>query len=98
MIGVGVQVTLDSAGKLDALAIGITGVAVRAYRGRAAEVVLTGNKPSRKLIVEASEKVTDVIEPLADLHASAAYRRAVASVYTRRALEAAISRANERKA
>lgn len=98
LVGVGVQVTLDSSGKLDALAIGVTGVAVRAYRARATEVALTGNKPSRKLIAEASEKVTDGIEPLADLHASAVYRRAVASAYTRRALEAAISRANERNA
>lgn len=98
LVGVAVQVTLDSAGKLDALAIGVTGVAVRAYRARPAEVVLIRNKPTPKLISAASEKVADGIEPLADLHASAAYRRSVASVYTRRSLEAAISRANERKA
>jgi carbon-monoxide dehydrogenase medium subunit len=98
LVGAAVQLSLDPAGKLDTLAIGITGVAVRAYRARAAEVTLIGNKPSRKLLTAATEKISDGIEPLADLHASAAYRRAVASVYARRALEAAISRASESKA
>ncbi|HVB98890.1 MAG TPA: xanthine dehydrogenase family protein subunit M [Candidatus Dormibacteraeota bacterium] len=98
LVGAAAQIALDSNGKLASVAIGMTGVAVRAYRARAAEAVLAGNKPSGKLLAEAAEKVADGIEPLADLHASAAYRRAVASVYARRALETAISRANERKA
>ena len=76
----------------------MTGVAVRAYRARAAEALLMGNKPSRKLLAEAAEKVAEGVEPLADLNASAPYRRAMASVYARRALESAVSRASERKA
>ncbi|HVB33036.1 MAG TPA: xanthine dehydrogenase family protein subunit M [Patescibacteria group bacterium] len=95
LVGAAARVRLDPGGKIESVAIGMTGVAVRAYRARAAEGVLTGNKPSRALLAKAAEKVTDGIEPLADLHASAAYRRAVASVYARRALETAILRAND---
>jgi aerobic carbon-monoxide dehydrogenase medium subunit len=96
LAGVAVQLSLDSYGKLDSVAIGMTGVSVRAYRARGAEKVLAGAKPNRKRLVESAERVTDGIEPLADIHASGAYRRSVASVYARRALEAAISRASER--
>lgn len=97
LAGAAAYVRLDAGGKLQTVAIGMTGVAVRAYRARAAEALLVGNKPSRKLLADASQKVTDGIEPLADIHASAKYRRAIASVYARRALEAAIARASERK-
>jgi aerobic carbon-monoxide dehydrogenase medium subunit len=97
LAGVAVQLSLDGNGKIESVAIGVTGVAVRAYRARAAETVLTGGKPGPKLLAAAAEKVTEGIEPLADLHASANYRRSVASVVARRALELAISRAGGRK-
>ena len=97
LAGAAVRVTLDEAGKIASAAIGITGVAVRPFRATAAEAMLTGKKPSPKLLADASEKVADGVEPLGDIHASAAYRRAAAGVYARRALEAALARAEGKK-
>jgi carbon-monoxide dehydrogenase medium subunit len=98
LAGAAVRVSLDAAGKIAAAAIGITGVAVRPFRASAAEAMLTGKKPSAKLLADASEKVADGVEALGDIHASAAYRRAAAGVYARRALEAALARAEGKKA
>jgi carbon-monoxide dehydrogenase medium subunit len=92
LAGVAARVTLGAGEKIESVAIGVTGVAVRAYRATAAEQMLIGKKAAPKLLAEAAEKVTDGIDPLADIHASAAYRRAAAAVYARRALEAAIAR------
>lgn len=97
LAGVAVQLSLDAAGKIESAAIGVTGVAVRAYRANVSEAALAGGKPSSKLLAAAAENATKGIEPLADLHASAAYRRAVAPVAARRALELAISRASGRR-
>jgi carbon-monoxide dehydrogenase medium subunit len=98
LVGVAARVTLGAGEKIESAAIGITGVAVRAYRATAAEQVLVGKKSAPKLLAEAAEKVTDGIDPLGDIHASASYRRATAAVYARRALEAAIARAGGKKA
>jgi carbon-monoxide dehydrogenase medium subunit len=97
LAGAAARVTLGAGEKIESAAIGITGVAVRAYRATAAEQMLIGKKATPKLLAEAAEKVTDGIDPLGDIHASAAYRRAAAAVYARRALEAAIARAGGKK-
>ncbi|MDE3136560.1 MAG: xanthine dehydrogenase family protein subunit M [Acidobacteriota bacterium] len=98
LAGAAARVTLGPGEKIESVAIGITGVAVNAYRATAAEQMLIGKKAAPKLLAEAAEKVTDGIDPLGDIHASAAYRRAAAAVYARRALEAAIARAGGKKA
>ncbi len=97
LAGVAARVTLGAGEKIESAAIGITGVAVRAYRATAAEQMLIDKKATPKLLAEAAEKVTDGVDPLGDIHASAAYRRAAAAVYARRALEAAIARAGGKK-
>ena len=68
-----------------------------AYRATAAEQMLIDKKVTPKLLAEAAAKVTEGIDPLGDIHASAAYRREAAAVYARRALEAAIARAGGKK-
>jgi carbon-monoxide dehydrogenase medium subunit len=88
VVGVAAVVRGSSA-KIDNVAIGITGVAEIAYRATAVENGLRG-KPATA-IAEAVKLATDKIEALGDNYASADYRRHLAQVYTRRALQEALS-------
>ena len=74
-------------GRLQA-SIGITGLAPKAFRAKAAEDILenTGD------IERASAAVADGVDANTDLHASADYRRHVAQVYTARAIRQAMAR------
>lgn len=98
MVGAAACVTLDATGKIGAAAVGMTGLASHAYRATAVEKILLGKKPSPKLLAEAAAKAAEGIDPLSDIHASGPYRRATAAIFLRRALEAAIAAAEERKA
>lgn len=83
---VGVAVRLkSSAGKIDTVAVGITGVGEHAYRATVVENALRG-KPL-DAIAAASENVAKGMDVLGDSYASAEYRRHLASVYLRRALQ-----------
>ncbi|HEV2385920.1 MAG TPA: xanthine dehydrogenase family protein subunit M [Candidatus Acidoferrales bacterium] len=97
LVGIAARLSLDSAGRIVSIGLGVTGVAVRAYRATAAEQALASKKPNPKLVADAAAKVAEGVEPLADIHASAAYRRASAAVYARRAIEAALLRAAGKK-
>ncbi len=74
------------------VAIGITGIAPKAYRARAVEHALRGKELTREAIREAAAKVIEEVEPLNDIHASAEFRAHLAQVNCRRALELALSR------
>jgi carbon-monoxide dehydrogenase medium subunit len=92
VVGVAVSLTLDQSGKCQSAGIGITGVASKAYRASAVENALVGNAFDEQAIASASAAATDGVEVNGDLYASADYRRHLAQVYTRRAIEAAASR------
>jgi carbon-monoxide dehydrogenase medium subunit len=86
---VGVAALLRTAGdKIESAALGITGVAPAAYRASAVEKALRG-KPLGEIAAAARRASNGVEEPLSDYYASAEYRRHLAAVYTRRALEEA---------
>ena len=74
-------------GKIESAAIGITGVGQNAYRAAGVESALRGKPLSA--IAKAAEKAAEKVEVLSDSFASAEYRRHLAQVFTRRALEAA---------
>ncbi|MEE9235837.1 MAG: xanthine dehydrogenase family protein subunit M [Candidatus Acidoferrales bacterium] len=97
LVGVAARLRLAD-GKCAAVAVGITGVASKAYRAAGVEQVLAGQALDARRIAEAAKKAAEGIEPLSDLHASARYRAAMAEVFTRRALTAAFERARARKA
>lgn len=78
-----------SGGKIAFARVGITGLAGKAFRALNVEKILTDSGDVQK----AAAVVADGIDANADLHASADYRRHVASVYTARALTQALSRA-----
>jgi carbon-monoxide dehydrogenase medium subunit len=71
----------------------VTGVASKAYRANGVETALVGSSLDGKAIAAAAVHATDGIDANGDLYASDDYRRHLAQVYTRRAIEAAASRA-----
>ena len=93
IVGVAARLVLGKGETIEDAAIGVTGLGPKAFRAAAVEQALRGKKASSKLFAEAATHAAQGIEPLSDLHASADYRREMASVYTRRALERAFARA-----
>jgi aerobic carbon-monoxide dehydrogenase medium subunit len=92
IVGVAARVKAAKDGKIEKVSVGVTGLGPKAYRASEVEKALVGKKGSEKAFAEASRQVTQGIEPLSDLHASAEYRREMAAVYARRALEKAFAR------
>lgn len=72
--------------------VAITGVGDVAYRATDVEQALTDSDGSAAAIEAAASHATDGITVNGDIHADAAYRTAMAAVYTRRAIEAALAR------
>jgi carbon-monoxide dehydrogenase medium subunit len=92
---VGVAAVLEiKGGVIQAARIGLTGATTHAVRLTDVEKALAGQKANADVIKTASVQAGSAIADLnADLHASADYRRAMIPVFTRRALEKALSRA-----
>jgi aerobic carbon-monoxide dehydrogenase medium subunit len=87
----GVAVVVDKARK--SVAVGVTGVAAKAYRAAGVESSLRGVELSAATIATAAQKAADGVDPLSDIHASTEFRAHLACVQTKRALELAASRA-----
>jgi len=60
----------------------------------AAEAMLVGQRPTTEVFTEAGELAAQVSEPRDDVRGSAAWKRNVVSVFTRRALAAAVAEAD----
>jgi len=89
-------VTLDG-DRIRRAALALTGVAPTAIRAAAAERVLAGAACAAATAAAAADAAVEGLAPAGDLHASPATRLALARTYARRAIELAISRAqNER--
>jgi aerobic carbon-monoxide dehydrogenase medium subunit len=93
VVGVAVNLTRDANGTCQSAGVGITGVASKAYRASAVEQAITGSDLNEQTVTAAATHATDGVSVNGDLYASEAYRRHLAQVYTRRAIEAAASRA-----
>lgn len=91
--GVAAVITLTPGGTVERAAIAVTGAAAAAYRATQAEKALTGTKGDAKAIADASAKAADGITALADLAASAEYRKNLVTVYAKRAIQRAVERA-----
>ncbi|HEY6248926.1 MAG TPA: xanthine dehydrogenase family protein subunit M, partial [Candidatus Angelobacter sp.] len=92
VVGVAVSLTLDGSGKCESVGLGITGVSPKPYRAGAVENGLRGNALDAKSISDAAAHSSDGVDANTDLFASGEYRRHLAEVYTRRAIETAASR------
>jgi carbon-monoxide dehydrogenase medium subunit len=96
LVGVAARLALGTNGKVAEAAVGVTGLGPKAFRAEAVERALIGKAPSEKLLADASRYAANSVEVLSDLHASREYRREMAAVFTRRALAAALARAQAR--
>jgi carbon-monoxide dehydrogenase medium subunit len=98
IVGAAARVTVNEKKKFEDVALGITGLGAKAFRAFGVERALRGKDANAKSIADAARHVAQGVEPLSDIHASAEYRREMAIVYARRALEAARARAVGSKA
>ena len=92
---VGVAAALDiKDGVIQSARVGLTGATTHAVRLAGVERALAGQKATPEAIAAAAKGAGDEVTDVnSDLHASADYRRAMIPVFTRRALEKALSRA-----
>jgi carbon-monoxide dehydrogenase medium subunit len=90
VVGVAANLSLNANGNCERASLGITGVSSKAYRASAVEAALSGAKLDEQTILTASAHAADGADINGDLFASADYRRHLAAVYTKRAIEAAM--------
>ncbi len=96
MVGAAAQVTIEN-GVCAAASVAIGGLTPKATRASSVEAALVGQPLNSATLTAAAAAVTNDLDPddiLGDIHASADYRQQMASVFVRRALEAAVSRAS----
>jgi carbon-monoxide dehydrogenase medium subunit len=94
MVGVAAAVTIND-GIISDARLALINVAEKPVRATEAERALVGAKAGADAFADAAALAVRDLEPSADLHASAAYRRKVAGVCVRRALTTAARRATE---
>lgn len=92
LVGVAAVVVRAAGGPITFATVAVTGVHEHAYRAPEVEAALVGSDGSAAAIEAAVAHVTDEVEVSSDIHADAAYRAAMAAVYARRAIEAALAR------
>jgi CO/xanthine dehydrogenase FAD-binding subunit len=93
MVGVAATVALDTAGKCSSARVALLGVAPTAVRAPHVEQAMSNQAPDEQAIAAAAAEVIKDIDPPADLHGSAEYRRFVANNLVRHALTEAVQRA-----
>jgi len=93
VVGVAVTLQIGAGGSCESAAVGITGVASKAYRAGAVEQALQGQQLDEQTIAAAAAHATEGVDANSDLYASEDYRRHLAQVYTKRAIQAAAARA-----
>ena len=92
LAGVAARITLDGGAAAD-VRLAACGVGAAAVRLRQAEAAIRGGGTGADAVEAAAAAAAGEVEPETDIHASAAYRRRLTAAMTRRALAAAIARA-----
>lgn len=87
------QITLDGSGNCQKLDVGICGASPAPLRLKALEGILVGKNLNDERVKDACTTIDDLIDPQADVHADAAYRRRVVKVMAQRAISDARDRA-----
>jgi carbon-monoxide dehydrogenase medium subunit len=84
--------TLDKTRKIIAdVRIALGSVGVTPIRARAAEELLRGQPLKSEAFAEAGAKAREAVDPVSDFRGSAAYKKDMAGVFVRRALEKALA-------
>ncbi len=93
IVGVAAQLKISD-GKLEDVSIGVTGLAPKAFRAASTEAALRGRTIDEATVSAAAACCdNEVADALEDIHASGDYRRHLARVYARRAVQAAAAKA-----
>ena len=92
LVAVASAIRCDAKRRCTDVRIALGAVAPYPMRAHRAEAVLEGQLPSDKLLRQAADIASQEIAPITDVRASAEYRREVAKVLTRRALEECVQR------
>ena len=96
VVGVGAAVQLDRTGqRVEDARIALGAVGPTPLVAAAAAATLVGQAPNEAAIAAAARIAQTEARPISDLRGSAAYRRHLVGVLTRRALTQAIARAKE---
>ena len=94
LMGVAAVVSLDAKGSCQQARMVFLSAGDRPMQAHRAAAVLQGQRPTPEALAEAVEvAATDDIDPSSDIHATAGFRRHLAKVLARRALEQACRRA-----
>ena len=93
IVGVAAQLEMDGS-TVKSVSIGVTGLAPKAYRATSVEAALVGAVLDEATLSAAAAKAdADASDAMGDMHASEDYRRHLARVYTKRAVQAAAAKA-----
>lgn len=95
LAGVAAMVSLDEKNKCIGARVVLMSLGDKPIDAQGATKVLVGESPDAKVIGAAAEAIDAEIDPQSDVHASADFRRHLAKVLTRRALETALARAKK---
>jgi carbon-monoxide dehydrogenase medium subunit len=90
-VGVAAALDLDPDGSVRAAAVGLGGVAGRPVLVEEAAGILAGRRPGAAEVAELAAAAERACDPVDDQRGSPAYKRAMARVWTRRALERLLS-------
>jgi carbon-monoxide dehydrogenase medium subunit len=93
IVGIAARIT-KAGGKIAKARLGVTGLSNRAYRALAAEQALSGSAGTEADVLAAAALIAQGVDANSDLHASAEYRRHLATVYAARAIRVALGRAS----
>ncbi|MFN8532134.1 MAG: xanthine dehydrogenase family protein subunit M [Dehalococcoidia bacterium] len=91
-VAVAVRARLDD-GSLRDVRVAFVAAGPTPIRARAVEALLEGQTPRHGLLHEAGDLAASLVDPLDDVRGSAAYKREMAGVFLRRAVEAVAARA-----
>ena len=93
VVSAGVLITRQASGSCASARVVLGGLGSGPVRARATETGLQGKSLTPEVIAAAAAKAIETADPVEDSYASAEYKRHVATVYTRRAIEVAAARA-----
>jgi aerobic carbon-monoxide dehydrogenase medium subunit len=93
IVGVCAALTVDKSGVCKKVGVGVTGAGTKAVRAKGVEAALLNKKLDAATIEAAAQKAADGVDVQADLQGSVEYKAHLCRVFARRALEAALKRA-----
>ena len=92
VVGVAAVVTIEN-GTCTKAGVGVTGAGTHAVRAKGVEAALTGKRLDAAAIEAAAAKAADGVDVQADLQGSVEYKAHLCRVFAKRAIEAAVKRA-----